>query len=308
MKFSPGKRLAHAALLLDCCASRRPCAGGACGNAGADSCGCNDSDDIDDPKGPELKSDAGWPDARRGVDQNPRPCRSKNLACNRAGGSDVSDGDCVPGAAHRRVGIGGNDNAMLTSVRNVGTMLFLAFACTLVAVDGDTLRCGEELIRLIGIDAPELPGHCREGRNCAPGDPFESKRGLEALSRGVSKISRQGRDVYGRTLARVEVGGVDLSCAQIASGRAVYRSDWDQFGLVGIDCGVAKRVAAAPPSRVAQRGRGEFSASPGASGWSYRNCAEARRAGAAPLLRGTPGYGIHMDGDRDGIACEPPRR
>ena len=41
------------------------------------------------------------------------------------------------------------------------------------------------------------------------------------------------------------------------------------------------------------------------SGWSYRNCREARAAGAAPLYRGQPGYGPHMDGDNDGIACEP---
>lgn len=41
------------------------------------------------------------------------------------------------------------------------------------------------------------------------------------------------------------------------------------------------------------------------STWSYRNCREARAAGAAPLYRGQPGYGPHMDGDGDGIACEP---
>lgn len=41
--------------------------------------------------------------------------------------------------------------------------------------------------------------------------------------------------------------------------------------------------------------------------WSYRNCREARAAGAAPLYRGQPGYGAHMDGDGDGIACEPYR-
>jgi hypothetical protein len=40
-------------------------------------------------------------------------------------------------------------------------------------------------------------------------------------------------------------------------------------------------------------------------GWSYRNCREARAAGAAPLYAGQPGYGQHMDGDGDGIACEP---
>ncbi|MGA1806517.1 excalibur calcium-binding domain-containing protein [Sphingobium sp. WW5] len=43
----------------------------------------------------------------------------------------------------------------------------------------------------------------------------------------------------------------------------------------------------------------------GGSTWSYRNCREARAAGAAPIYRGQPGFGDHMDGDGDGIACEP---
>lgn len=37
----------------------------------------------------------------------------------------------------------------------------------------------------------------------------------------------------------------------------------------------------------------------------YRNCDEARAAGAAPMYRGSPGYREGMDGDSDGIACEP---
>lgn len=37
----------------------------------------------------------------------------------------------------------------------------------------------------------------------------------------------------------------------------------------------------------------------------YRNCAQARAAGAAPLLRGRPGYAPHLDRDGDGVACEP---
>jgi hypothetical protein len=36
----------------------------------------------------------------------------------------------------------------------------------------------------------------------------------------------------------------------------------------------------------------------------YRNCSEARAAGAAPIRRGQPGYGTHLDRDNDGIACE----
>ena len=37
---------------------------------------------------------------------------------------------------------------------------------------------------------------------------------------------------------------------------------------------------------------------------SYRNCSEARAAGAAPLYRGQPGYSARLDRDGDGIACE----
>lgn len=36
----------------------------------------------------------------------------------------------------------------------------------------------------------------------------------------------------------------------------------------------------------------------------YKNCTEARKAGAAPLYKGEPGYAKHLDRDGDGIACE----
>jgi len=39
--------------------------------------------------------------------------------------------------------------------------------------------------------------------------------------------------------------------------------------------------------------------------WS--GCNDARSAGTAPIYRGEPGYRPEMDGDSDGIACEPYR-
>ena len=36
----------------------------------------------------------------------------------------------------------------------------------------------------------------------------------------------------------------------------------------------------------------------------YANCAAARAAGAAPVHRGDPGYGSHLDRDGDGVGCE----
>jgi hypothetical protein len=37
---------------------------------------------------------------------------------------------------------------------------------------------------------------------------------------------------------------------------------------------------------------------------AYPNCAAARAAGAAPVRRGQPGYGKHLDRDDDGVGCE----
>lgn len=36
----------------------------------------------------------------------------------------------------------------------------------------------------------------------------------------------------------------------------------------------------------------------------FSSCDAARTAGAAPVRRGDPGYGPHLDGDGDGVACE----
>lgn len=108
-------------------------------------------------------------------------------------------------------------------------------ACALVAIDGDTLRCGRERIRLIGIDAPEQ-GRCPVGRRCVQGDPDRSRRHLAAGLAGRATIRRFGRDRYGRTLAMVRVGGQDLSCRQLAGRTAIYVARWDNRGAVARAC------------------------------------------------------------------------
>ncbi|WP_417475236.1 excalibur calcium-binding domain-containing protein [Luteimonas mephitis] len=54
----------------------------------------------------------------------------------------------------------------------------------------------------------------------------------------------------------------------------------------------ASRLDAAP-TRATETQRGAFA-----------NCAAARAAGAAPVRRGDPGYGSHLDRDNDGVGCE----
>ena len=102
-----------------------------------------------------------------------------------------------------------------------------------IATDGDSLRCGEKRVRLIGIDAPELHG-CRKGRVCAKGDPVASTQALARIVDGHPvHLERHGRDRYGRTLAFALVGKVNLSCHQIRGGWADYKPEWDVGGTAG---------------------------------------------------------------------------
>jgi len=114
--------------------------------------------------------------------------------------------------------------------------LILAAALSCTAIDGDTLRCGpagKEHVRLLGIDAPEMPGHCRAGRDCAPGDPFASKASLQQLVQGkLVRLQRYKKDLYGRTLAIATAGGINLSCAQLKAGMAIYKPNWDWAGRI----------------------------------------------------------------------------
>ncbi|QIQ87958.1 thermonuclease family protein [Erythrobacter sp.] len=116
-------------------------------------------------------------------------------------------------------------------------MLTLLAAATLscVAVDGDSLRCDDERIRLLGIDAPEFS--CPRNRRCVPGDPQAAKDYLARLIAGRSvEIVRHGEDRYGRTLAVVYAGGMNLSCAMIQAGHAAYIQRWDNGGAIARDC------------------------------------------------------------------------
>lgn len=106
--------------------------------------------------------------------------------------------------------------------------------CT--TTDGDTIRCGGERIRLLGIDAPELPGHCREGRDCAPGDPYASTASPSNAMTGQLTITRVGEDHYGRTLALVASDKGDVSCWQLAHAQAIYKENWDNELRVARTC------------------------------------------------------------------------
>jgi len=94
------------------------------------------------------------------------------------------------------------------------------------AVDGDTVRCINlpKPVRLVGIDAPELPGHCRQGRTCVPGDGAWARRSLARLMAGNRvTVTFTGRDRYGRYLGILWVEEINLNCEMLRAGQAVRR-------------------------------------------------------------------------------------
>ncbi len=116
----------------------------------------------------------------------------------------------------------------------IAEAIALALACSVT--DGDTIRCGEERIRITGIDAPETRS-CRRGRQCVDGDGHASTRALQSVVADAQlSIIRLGRDRYGRTLAVVYANGVNIACAQMAARQAFYIERWDNRRLVAADC------------------------------------------------------------------------
>lgn len=191
--------------------------------------------------------------------------------------------------------------------------------------DGDTLNMAGIVIRLHGIDAPEYKQSCtRGGASWACGKEAADK--LSALIKGKSvRCEHRDTDDYGRTVATCRAGQVDLSAAMVDAGLAVAlpnfttayvaneaRARDQRMGIWGgefqmpADYRKANPMPRLSPAPPIARAPSPSLARP--SGVYYRNCKEAWAAGAAPLRRGAPGYRPEMDGDGDGIACEPYRR
>ncbi|NNU79223.1 thermonuclease family protein [Halovulum dunhuangense] len=86
-------------------------------------------------------------------------------------------------------------------------------------IDGDTLELGDEKIRLMNMDAPEMGQDClsRTGRafNCGA----EARAALEKIvGNGAVTCDADGRDDYGRILARCHAQGRDIAAELVRAG------------------------------------------------------------------------------------------
>lgn len=103
-------------------------------------------------------------------------------------------------------------------------------------VDGDSLRCGDTRVRLLGIDAPEI-SHRPRWRVCGAGDGQASKRSLGvAIRYGPVRYEPVTIDRFGRTVAVAYAGDVNLSCWQLQRAQAVYKPNWDNGHIIGRAC------------------------------------------------------------------------
>ncbi len=84
-------------------------------------------------------------------------------------------------------------------------------------VDGDTLKLGNERIRLIGIDAPEFLQRCADGW---PAGRLATNRLLTLTSGKRFDCQQKDRDRYGRVVAVCRLSGEDLGAILVREGLA----------------------------------------------------------------------------------------
>ena len=87
--------------------------------------------------------------------------------------------------------------------------------------DGDTINIGNERVRILGLDTPEV-----FNPNCTAEKDLGDKatnRLKSLLASGTVTIERDGVDQYDRTLAIIRVDGRDIAPIMIQEGYALSR-------------------------------------------------------------------------------------
>ena len=90
------------------------------------------------------------------------------------------------------------------------------------ASDGDSFRLGDDRVRLLGLDAPELRQNCTDadGRTWSCGRAARDRMAA-LLAAGIADCRPEDIDQYDRLLATCMVAGRDLGATMVAEGLAV---------------------------------------------------------------------------------------
>lgn len=115
-------------------------------------------------------------------------------------------------------------------------LIFMAFSARaeeLKVVDGDSIVVHNQMIRLVGIDAPEYSQKCYNAQNEAYDCGQEALKYLEKLintekAKGLKiECKKFDTDKYKRDLSTCKIGQINLNQAMVAAGYAItYRHKW----------------------------------------------------------------------------------
>ena len=95
--------------------------------------------------------------------------------------------------------------------------------------DGDSFRLGDDRVRLLGIDAPELAQDCAAADGTSwPCGRAARDRMAALLAGGAVDCRPEDKDRYDRLLARCSIGGRDLGELMVAEGLAIAAGSYWQ--------------------------------------------------------------------------------
>ena len=197
-------------------------------------------------------------------------------------------------------------------------------------IDGDTIKImyeGQETnVRYLLIDTPET-NHPKLGKQ--PFGEESKRRNQELMNSGKLEIEfdvGQKYDKYGRLLAYIYIDGESVQEKLLAEGLArvayvyppntrhldMYEKIQDSAKKKGIgiwtledyvtDRGFDSQSYPAKEGASAKPNYQKPNATPKEQ---YANCTELRKVYPNGVKRGHSAYSERMDGDKDGIACEP---
>jgi endonuclease YncB( thermonuclease family) len=93
-------------------------------------------------------------------------------------------------------------------------------------VDGDTLVLGDERIRLLGLDAPELAQTCTRAGDAWPCGRVAGQYLRRLIGTSAVRCAGRATDRYGRRLAVCMAGQQDLNARMVSDGYAVAFGDY----------------------------------------------------------------------------------
>ena len=171
---------------------------------------------------------------------------------------------------------------------------------------GAQVPAGQAITLTVNHDSAKAAASARASASAAAAEEQARQEAARAAEEQSQQQEAQQQDQTGSDQTQEQSGGSSgayyANCADAwAAGAApLYRGESGyRAGLDRDDDGIACEWKPEQPEQSSSQEQ-----SGGSSGTFYKNCAEARAAGAAPIYRGEPGYREKLDRDNDGIACE----